>query len=117
MSTFAVHFEATPNPATYKFVVGQTIAQESRDYTDARETDANDSADVALIKRELNEEIRPAVAMDGGDVLFEKYEDNVVYLHMRGSCAGCPSSTMTLKMGIETRLKEALPAILEVVSL
>lgn len=75
-----------------------------------------DSAAIVLIKRVLDEEIRPMVAQDGGDVVFSKYEDQVVYLHMQGSCAGCPSSTMTLKMGIETRLKDALPEIKEVVS-
>ena len=83
----------------------------------ARHTaNASDSAAVVLIKRVLDDEIRPMVAQDGGDVVFSKYEDQVVYLHMQGSCAGCPSSTMTLKMGIETRLKDALPEIKEVVS-
>ncbi len=76
-----------------------------------------DSAAVTEIKRVLNEEIRPMVAQDGGDVEFSKYEDGIVYLHMQGSCAGCPSSTMTLKMGIETRLQEAVPEIREVVSI
>jgi Fe-S cluster biogenesis protein NfuA len=75
-----------------------------------------DSSAIVLIKRVLDNEIRPMVAQDGGDVVFSKYEDQVVYLQMQGSCAGCPSSTMTLKMGIETRLKEALPEIREVVS-
>jgi Fe-S cluster biogenesis protein NfuA len=64
----------------------------------------------------LDTEIRPAVAMDGGDITFEKYEDGVVYLFMQGSCAGCPSSTATLKQGIETRLREAIPEINEVVA-
>ncbi len=64
----------------------------------------------------LDREIRPAVAMDGGDITFEKYEAGVVYLYLQGSCSGCPSSTMTLKMGIETRLREAIPEILEVVA-
>jgi len=64
----------------------------------------------------LDNEIRPAVAMDGGDITFEKFEDGVVYLQLQGSCAGCPSSTMTLKMGIETRLREAIPEVREVVS-
>lgn len=76
-----------------------------------------DSVAVIEIKRVLNEEIRPMVAQDGGDVEFSKYEDGIVYLHMQGSCAGCPSSTMTLKMGIETRLQEAVPEIREVVSI
>jgi len=70
----------------------------------------------SLIIKILNDEIRPAVAMDGGDITFEKYEDGVVYLHMQGSCAGCPSSTATLKMGIENRLKDAIPGLIEVVA-
>ncbi|MGE3975339.1 MAG: NifU family protein [Bdellovibrionales bacterium] len=64
----------------------------------------------------IERDVRPAVAMDGGDILFQKYENNVVYLRMKGSCAGCPSSTYTLKMGIETRLKDAVPEIKEVVA-
>lgn len=65
----------------------------------------------------LDREIRPAVAMDGGDVVFERFEAGVVYLYMQGSCAGCPSSTATLKMGIETRIKNAVPEVTEVVAL
>lgn len=75
-----------------------------------------DTPEIQTIKRVLNEEIRPAVAQDGGDVLFHKFEDGIVHLFMQGSCAGCPSSTMTLKMGIETRLKQAVPSIKEVVA-
>lgn len=68
------------------------------------------------IREILDNEIRPAVAMDGGDITFERFENGTVYLHLQGSCAGCPSSTITLKQGIETRLKEALPEVHEVVS-
>lgn len=68
------------------------------------------------IREILDREVRPAVAMDGGDITFDRYEDGVVYLYMQGSCSGCPSSTATLRMGIETRLKEAIPEIREVVS-
>ncbi len=68
------------------------------------------------IRTILDNEIRPAVAMDGGDITFEKFENGVVYLALQGSCSGCPSSTMTLKMGIETRLREAIPEVQEVVS-
>jgi len=84
-----------------------------------QETEAktDDSPAVQLIKKILNEEIRPAVALDGGDIVFHKYENQVVYLYMQGSCSGCPSSTITLKEGIETRLKNALPEIREVVSM
>jgi len=65
----------------------------------------------------LDREIRPAVAMDGGDITFEKYEEGVVYLYLQGSCSGCPSSKMTLKMGIETRLKAVIPELKEVVAI
>jgi Fe-S cluster biogenesis protein NfuA len=68
------------------------------------------------IREILDNEIRPAVAMDGGDITFEKFENGTVYLFLQGSCSGCPSSTMTLKMGIETRLREAIPEVQEVVS-
>ena len=64
----------------------------------------------------LDADIRPAVAMDGGDITFEKFEDGVVYLQLQGSCSGCPSSTATLKQGIEKRLKDAIPEVQEVVS-
>ncbi len=65
----------------------------------------------------LENEIRPAVAQDGGDITLDRFEDGIVYLHMKGSCAGCPSSTATLKSGIETRLREAIPEVAEVVAL
>jgi len=65
----------------------------------------------------IEERVRPAVAMDGGDIIFKKYKDGVVYLSMQGSCSGCPSSTMTLKVGIENMLKYYVPQVLEVVSL
>jgi len=62
----------------------------------------------------LDTRIRPAVAQDGGDITFLKFEDGVVYLHMKGSCAGCPSSTATLKNGIENMLKHYIPEVVEV---
>lgn len=65
----------------------------------------------------LDDEIRPAVAMDGGDITFERFDEGIVYVHMKGACAGCPSSTATLKMGIENRLREAIPEVLEVVAI
>lgn len=68
------------------------------------------------IREILDNEIRPAVAMDGVDITFEKYEDGIVYLYLQGSCSGCPSSSATLKMGVETRLKQAIPEIIEVVA-
>lgn len=67
------------------------------------------------IREVLDSEIRPAVAMDGGDITFHKYEDGIVYLHLQGACSSCPSSVMTLKMGVENRLRDAVPEIREVV--
>jgi Fe-S cluster biogenesis protein NfuA len=74
-----------------------------------------DSSVETRIKEVLDNEIRPAVAMDGGDITFGRYEDGIVYLHLQGSCSQCPSSVATLKMGVETRLKEVVPEIKEVV--
>lgn len=62
----------------------------------------------------IDTRVRPAVAQDGGDIDFERFEDGVVYLRMRGACAGCPSSTATLKMGIENMLKHFVPEVQEV---
>ena len=67
------------------------------------------------IRAILDNEIRPAVAMDGGDIIFYGYENGVVTLHLQGSCSSCPSSVMTLKMGVENRLKSLIPEVREVV--
>ena len=69
---------------------------------------------VSQIKELLETRVRPAVAMDGGDIIFHDYEDGVVYLHMQGSCSGCPSSTATLKAGIENMLRHYIPEVVEV---
>lgn len=77
----------------------------------------DDSEMVRAIKVALDRDIRPVVALDGGDVVFAKYEDQILSLHMRGACAGCPSSSATLKQGIEVRMKELFPEIREVVGI
>jgi Fe-S cluster biogenesis protein NfuA len=87
------------------------------DITAATEDTVDRTETEKKIIKILDEEIRPAVAMDGGDITFEKYEGGVVFLHMKGACAGCPSSTATLKMGIENRLKDAVPEITEIVAI
>ena len=74
-----------------------------------------DSPAVQKIKELLDSEIRPAVAMDGGDIIFHDYKDNVLYLNMRGACSGCPSAAITLKEGIERRVQELIPEVKEVV--
>lgn len=70
-----------------------------------------DTKIVSQIKELLEEKIKPAVAQDGGDIRFVKFEEKVVFLELRGSCAGCPSSTLTLKSGIENMLKYYIPEI------
>ncbi len=67
------------------------------------------------IKTIIDEEIRPVVAMDGGDITFERFENGIVYLEMVGACSGCPSSTMTLKMWIQDRLQKEMPEVIDVV--
>jgi Fe-S cluster biogenesis protein NfuA len=72
---------------------------------------------VNRIRHVLDDEIRPVVAMDGGDIVFAGFRDGIVELYMQGSCSGCPSSTATLKMGIERRLREVIPEVEGVVAL
>jgi len=176
-----IQTEQTPNPATLKFLPGQTVLEEgTADFTDAEaartrsplaarlfdvdgvaavffgrdfititksdakewhvmkpallgaimehftagravmnapaaaEDVAEDNEIVAQIKELLDTRVRPAVAMDGGDIVYHGFEDGVVFLHMQGACAGCPSSTATLKMGIENMLKHYIPEVVEV---
>ena len=78
------------------------------------EQSAEDSEIEAQIRELIDTRVRPAVAQDGGDIIFQGYEHGVVYLHMQGSCSGCPSSTMTLKAGIENMLRHYIPEVTEV---
>lgn len=76
--------------------------------------DGADAEIVSQIKELLDTRVRPAVAQDGGDITFHGFDRGVVYLHMKGACAGCPSSTLTLKMGIENLLRHYIPEVTEV---
>ena len=76
--------------------------------------DAENGEIVKTIKDLLDSRVRPAVAQDGGDITFKGFKDGVVYLNMKGSCAGCPSSTATLKHGIENLLRHFVPDVAEV---
>ncbi len=76
--------------------------------------DGPDSEIVNQIKELLDTRVRPAVAQDGGDITFHGFDRGIVYLHMQGACAGCPSSTLTLKMGIENLLRHYIPEVVEV---
>lgn len=78
------------------------------------EHNGEDEVVVDQIKELLDSRVRPAVAQDGGDITFHGFDRGVVYLHMQGACAGCPSSTLTLKMGIENLLRHYIPEVTEV---
>jgi Fe-S cluster biogenesis protein NfuA len=76
--------------------------------------DEADAETVATIKELLETRVRPAVAQDGGDITFHGYREGIVYLNMRGSCAGCPSSTATLRHGIQNLLRHFVPEVREI---
>jgi Fe-S cluster biogenesis protein NfuA len=76
--------------------------------------DGEDDEITAQIKELIETRVRPAVAQDGGDIVFRGFEDGIVYLHMQGSCSGCPSSTATLRHGIENMLRYYVPEVQEV---
>lgn len=93
---------------------GQPVLGDDSGNVGHAEHDGPDEAIVKQIKELLDTRVRPAVAQDGGDITFHGFERGVVYLHMQGACAGCPSSTMTLKSGIENLLKHYIPEVTEV---
>jgi len=94
------------------FTAGRPVVTASSDAGHA--SDGEDTEVVSQIKELLDTRVRPAVAMDGGDIVFESFDEGVVTLYMRGACAGCPSSTATLKMGIENMLRHYIPEVREV---
>ena len=93
---------------------GKKITNEKNDENAHASHEGPNGEIVKKITDLLDTRIRPAVAQDGGDITFQSFEEGIVYLHMQGACAGCPSSTMTLKMGIENLLKHYVPEVLEV---
>ena len=97
------------------FQSGQPVIEgEGQQGSGHADHDGPDSEIVGQIKELLDSRVRPAVAQDGGDITFHGFERGVVYLHMQGACAGCPSSTLTLKMGIENLLRHYIPEVVEV---
>ena len=88
------------------------MLQEEEDKTDTSNTEDNEA--VTKIKEIIDTKVRPAVAKDGGDITFQSFDNGIVYLQMKGSCSGCPSSTATLKAGIENMLKHYIPEVREV---
>ena len=89
---------------------GDPVMNKEESFGDDAEN-AKDSDIVVQIKELLDTRVRPAVAQDGGDITFSDYKDGIVYLRMQGACSGCPSSTATLKAGIENMLKHYLPEV------
>ena len=96
------------------FTAGRPVMTDSASGTDGNAASEDDDEIVSQIKELLDTRVRPAVAMDGGDIVYHGFEDGIVFLHMQGACAGCPSSTATLKMGIENMLKHYIPEVVEV---
>jgi len=93
-------------------IVSGTDAAESTQQDEFFEV--KDSETVATIKELIEARVRPAVANDGGDITFRGFKDGIVYLDMKGACSGCPSSTATLRHGIENLLRHYLPDVVEV---
>lgn len=89
-------------------------AQGDNNQSSEENSSEDDDEIVTQIKELLETRVRPAVAQDGGDIVFHDFKEGVVYLEMRGACSGCPSSTATLKVGIENMLKYYVPEVEEV---
>lgn len=96
------------------FTAGRPVVLDSPDEDLETPDHGEDSEVVAQIRELIDTRVRPAVAQDGGDIVFRGYEDGIVFLHMQGACSGCPSSTATLKMGIENMLRHYIPEVVEV---
>ena len=90
-----------------EFVIDENIKEEQSDL---------DEIEQKIVKI-LDQKIRPAVARDGGDIKFKEYKDGVVKVQLQGSCSGCPSSTMTLKQGVQNLLCHYLPEVKEVIAI
>jgi len=95
------------------FTSGQPVLEAGSGAPDA-DDGAEDDDVVRQIKELLDTRVRPVVAQDGGDIVYHGFENGIVFLHMQGACAGCPSSSMTLKHGIENMLKHYIPEVAEV---
>ncbi len=95
------------------FVAGRAVMEGAGDALD-EDVAPEDREVVEQIKELLDTRVRPAVASDGGDIVFRGYREGVVLLHMQGACSGCPSSSATLKHGIENMLRHYVPEVVSV---
>lgn len=107
---------AVLKPAILGMIMEHFITHQPLFYGEKVVSSLNDDDDpiVVQIKEILDTRIRPAVAMDGGDIIFDHFEKGTVYVRMQGSCSGCPSSSVTLKSGIENMLRHYVPEVLEI---
>jgi Fe-S cluster biogenesis protein NfuA len=96
------------------YVSGAPVVAEAANDAESIAYDPKDQAVVDTIKELLETRVRPAVAQDGGDITFSGFRDGIVYLNMRGACSGCPSSTATLRHGVENLLRHFCPEVQEV---
>ena len=96
------------------FMENETVLIRATEEEDSPEEDGELSEVVKEIKELIEARIRPAVAQDGGDITFERFVDGIVYLKMHGACSGCPSSSVTLKNGVENMLRHYVPEVQEV---
>lgn len=97
--------------ATAGLPIVETYERKAKDLS---ELSIDDQEIARQIVEVIDEKVRPAVAQDGGDIVFHSYKDGVVYVEMQGACAGCPSSTLTLKDGIENMLQYYIPEVIRV---
>ena len=97
------------------FLSGAPVVNAGTEDAEADEFfDSKDAETVAQIKELIETRVRPAVANDGGDITFRGFKDGIVFVHMKGSCSGCPSSTATLKSGVQNLLRHFVPEVTEV---
>ena len=94
------------------FTAGEPVVTDTGAPISSADSSAAEDSDIVVqIKELLDTRVRPSVAGDGGDIVFRSFEEGIVYLHMEGSCSGCPSSTATLKYGIENMLRYYVPEV------
>ena len=107
---------AVLKPALLGAIMEHFITHQPLFYEKRAPISLGDEADpiVVQIQEILDTRVRPAVAMDGGDIVFDRFEEGIVYVRMQGACSGCPSSSATLKAGIENMLRHYVPEVLEV---
>ena len=99
------------------YLKGNDVVVEKNFLTSDQDTPTKSDEVIDKINEILNSKVRPAVARDGGDIKFKEYKDGVVTVNLQGSCSGCPSSTMTLKQGVQNLLCHYIPEIKEVIAI